>query len=454
MTAARFGTDGIRGVVGSSLTEADAANLGRALAQRFPDAHVLVGRDTRPSGPALSAALVRALRSGGASVIDLGVLPTPGLAFLVSREPNITLGVVVTASHNPVEYNGLKVISRDGRKIADAIEREIEVLMESSNAAASESAAAEAPADHDARAALLRGHYVEHLREVAEREVPGSGAAPLTILVDAAHGAGSSYVLDALAATGAIVAPLSTSVGVINDAVGATSPGALAAAVRERGADAGIALDGDADRCVAVDERGQPVDGDVLIALLALDRHERRLAGADRVVATVLTNTAIERRLTAAGIALERTQVGDRHVAEELRRSGAGFGGEKSGHLLFPEHSPTGDGIISAIHLVGLLVRSQQPLSVLVQALPLDPQVQSSVAVGQSGAQGILENPAFIALVQEQALHLSAVGGRLVVRASGTEPLLRIMGEAPDAAIVQQVVDRVAALASRLVHEG
>ncbi|RLT26843.1 MAG: phosphoglucosamine mutase, partial [Chloroflexi bacterium] len=277
---------------------------------------------------------------------------------------------------------------------------------------------------------------------------------PLTILVDAAHGAGSSYVLDALAATGAIVTPLSTSVGVINDAVGATSPGALAAAVRERGADAGIALDGDADRCVAVDERGQPVDGDVLIALLALDRHERRLAGADRVVATVLTNTAIERRLTAAGIALERTQVGDRHVAEELRRSGAGFGGEKSGHLLFPEHSPTGDGIISAIHLVGLLVRSQQPLSVLVQALPLDPQVQSSVAVGQSGAQGILENPAFIALVQEQALLLSAVGGRLVVRASGTEPLLRIMGEAPDAAIVQQVVDRVAALASRLVHEG
>jgi phosphoglucosamine mutase len=461
MNADRFGTDGIRGVAGETLTEETAARLGAALATHFPGSLALIGRDTRPSGPALVDALIAALRRKGSDAIDLGVIPTPGLAALVAGEPRVAYGVVVTASHNPVEYNGLKVLGRTGRKIPDADERALEALMEAEPRNVEPAGAEMIPPKRDwisgepvLTSSSLRERYSNSLVQIATREAPASAAEHITVVADASFGAASTYIVAALEATGATVIPFATSEGTINDGVGATSPAALAAQVVALGANVGVALDGDADRCVAVDERGHVVDGDVLIALMALDRHARGLDGSQRAVATVLTNSAIERRLLREGITLERTPVGDRHVAERLVATGAGFGGEKSGHLLFPEYAPTGDGIISAISLVGLLARATIPLSLLVTALELDPQVQAVIAVGPGGAEEILADPDFTAVAQAAAEELSALGGRLLIRPSGTEPLVRVMGEAPDAAALHAVVDRVVKAATRVVRGG
>jgi phosphoglucosamine mutase len=221
----------------------------------------------------------------------------------------------------------------------------------------------------------------------------------------------------------------------------------------ELGADLGIALDGDADRCAVVDERGVLIDGDVVIGLIALDRKRRGLPGSERVVATILTNSGVERQLRDAGITLQRTPVGDRHIAEVLTLGRPGFGGEKSGHLLFPEHAPTGDGLISAIELIALLVRSGGPLSALAATLPLDPQVQREISVREGEAEWLLSDPRMSGAIRDAERQLAAGGGRLVVRASGTEPLLRVMGEGPDETLVTSVVDAILAAGSALLAE-
>jgi phosphoglucosamine mutase len=241
--------------------------------------------------------------------------------------------------------------------------------------------------------------------------------------------------------------------GLINDGVGATSPAALGRRVVELGANLGIALDGDADRCAVIDERGELVDGDVVIGLIALDRKRRALPGSERVVATILTNSGVERQLRAAGITLQRTPVGDRHIAEVLTLGRPGFGGEKSGHLLFPEHAPTGDGLISAIELIALLVRSGGPLSALAATLPLDPQVQREISVREGEADWLLSNPTMTSAIRDGERQLAAGGGRLVVRPSGTEPLVRVMGEGPDEGLVKAVVDAILAAGSALLAE-
>jgi len=458
MAAVRFGTDGIRGVAGVSLTSEVAYALGAALAAHYPAGNILIGRDTRPSGPGLSAALAAGIRSGGATPINLGVIPTPGLAAVVAADAEVACGVVVTASHNPAEYNGLKVIGRDGRKVPDALERELERMIDERLAAASaDSASADSAsatdARDDARGAAYAARYAAQLALVAAAATPNRAAAGIRAVLDASNGAGTPFAEAALSATGATVDGMAMGEGLINDGVGATSPAALGRRVVELGADLGIALDGDADRCAVVDERGVLIDGDVVIGLIALDRKRRALPGSERVVATILTNSGVERQLRDAGITLQRTPVGDRHIAEVLTPGRPGFGGEKSGHLLFPEHAPTGDGLISAIELIALLVRSGGPLSALAATLPLDPQVQREISVREGEAEWLLSNPRMSSAIRDAERQLTAGGGRLVVRASGTEPLLRVMGEGPDETLVTSVVDAILAAGSALLAE-
>ena len=458
MAAVRFGTDGIRGVAGVSLTSEVAYALGAALAAHYPAGNILIGRDTRPSGPELSAALAAGIRSGGATPINLGVIPTPGLAAVVAADAEVACGVVVTASHNPAEYNGLKVIGRDGRKVPDALERELERMIDERLAAASaDSASADSAtatdARDDARGAAYAARYAAQLVQVAAVATPNRAAAGIRVVLDASNGAGTPFAEAALSATGATVDGMAMGEGLINDGVGATSPAALGRRVVELGADLGIALDGDADRCAVVDERGVLIDGDVVIGLIALDRKRRALPGSERVVATILTNSGVERQLRDAGITLQRTPVGDRHIAEVLTPGRPGFGGEKSGHLLFPEHAPTGDGLISAIELIALLVRSGGPLSALAATLPLDPQVQREISVREGEAEWLLSDPRMSSAIRDAERQLAAGGGRLVVRASGTEPLLRVMGEGPDETLVTSVVDAILAAGSALLAE-
>ncbi len=458
MAAVRFGTDGIRGVAGASLTSEIAYALGAALAAHYPAGNILIGRDTRPSGPGLSAALAAGIRSGGATPINLGVIPTPGLAAVVAADAEVACGVVVTASHNPAEYNGLKVIGRDGRKVPDALERELERMIDERLAAASADvasadAATATDARDDARGAAYAARYAAQLALVAAAATPNRAAAGIRVVLDASNGAGTPFAEAALSATGATVDGMALGEGLINDGVGATSPAALGRRVVELGADLGIALDGDADRCAVVDERGVLIDGDVVIGLIALDRKRRALPGSERVVATILTNSGVERQLRDAGITLQRTPVGDRHIAEVLTLGRPGFGGEKSGHLLFPEHAPTGDGLISAIELIALLVRSGGPLSALAAMLPLDPQVQREISVREGEAEWLLSDPRMSSAIRDAERQLAAVGGRLVVRASGTEPLLRVMGEGPDETLVTSVVDAILAAGSALLAE-
>ena len=458
MAAVRFGTDGIRGVAGVSLTSEVAYALGAALAAHYPAGNILIGRDTRPSGPGLSAALAAGIRSGGATPINLGVIPTPGLAAVVAADAEVACGVVVTASHNPAEYNGLKVIGRDGRKVPDALERELERMIDERLAAASADvasadAASATDARDDARGAAYAARYAAQLALVAAVATPNRAAAGIRVVLDASNGAGTPFAEAALSATGATVDGMAMGEGLINDGVGATSPAALGRRVVELGADLGIALDGDADRCAVVDERGVLIDGDVVIGLIALDRKRRALPGSERVVATILTNSGVERQLRDAGITLQRTPVGDRHIAEVLTPGRPGFGGEKSGHLLFPEHAPTGDGLISAIELIALLVRSGGPLSALAATLPLDPQVQREISVREGEAEWLLSNPRMSSAIRDAERQLTAGGGRLVVRASGTEPLLRVMGEGPDETLVTSVVDAILTAGSALLAE-
>ena len=446
MTTVRFGTDGIRGIAGETLTAEIAAALGVALMQQHPGGLVLVGRDTRPSGPVLARALAGAIETHGGTVIDVGVIPTPGLASLVAGEPRAACGVVVTASHNPVEYNGLKVLARDGRKIPDAEERALEAAMEGALAGGVQVVAPSG--SHAAEAQTYRERYERTLADLAHTV----SASALSVVVDAAHGAASPFAVAALAATGATVLPFAMGGGIINDGVGATDPTALGEQVRAHGADLGIALDGDADRCVVVDAGGRAIDGDVLIALIALDRKGRGVAGSERAVATVLTNSGVERHLAAHGVTLERTPVGDRHIAERLAAGQGGFGGEKSGHLLFTELSPTGDGLLSAITVLGLVARSGIPVGEMADAIPLDPQLQRTVPVPPGEGERLLAEPDLQNAIRQAEAALAQTGGRVLVRLSGTEPLLRVMGEGPDHAAVTAAVEHLLEVAASLVR--
>ena len=434
-----FGTDGIRGIANIELKPTIAYDLGRATAQRLagPGRAIVVGQDTRRSGDMFVAAIVSGATSLGVDVHRVGVVPTPALAYLAGSG-DFAAGIMVSASHNPAEDNGLKVLDAAGLKLDDDIEDELEQLIWQSGDLGG---VGNAELGRSIDAGRLLEHYREQRIGLA-RTVPTD----LRIVLDCANGSGSVVAADILAATGAQVEVIFAQPdGLnINLGCGATAPAALAATVAERGADIGFALDGDADRCVAVDAAGNVVDGDQLIGLLALDRLARgQLAGGGLVV-SVLSNGGLQVAIEAAGGQVIRTPVGDKYILEGMQVSGAVLGGEKSGHVIVLEQSTSGDGIVTALEVLRVVGRRRRPIAELAAEIPLLPQQQRAVPARHRDQW---EGDPVLQRALAQATARLGGTGRILVRPSGTEPALRVMVEGPDATLVGELADEIATLA-------
>jgi len=435
-----FGTDGIRGVANVDLRPTLAYALGRATVRRLvpPGAAIVVGQDTRRSGDMLAAGLVAGATSMGADVHRAGVLPTPALAFLAGSG-RFAAGVMVSASHNPARDNGLKVLDQRGLKLDDAVEDELEALIwRADELTGPQNEGLGREIEAHALLDAYRTHRLGLARPIRSH---------LRVVLDCANGSASGVAGEILTASGATVETIfDTPDGVnINDGCGATAPAALAARVRASGADVGFALDGDADRCVAVDERGEVVDGDRLIGLLALDRLERDQLAARTVVVSVLSNGGLADAITVAGGRVVRTPVGDKYILEAMLVSGAGLGGEKSGHVIVAEHTSSGDGIVTALETLAILARRGEPLSTLAGRVALYPQEQRTVPVRHKDQW---EADARLADAVRAAEAELAGHGRVLVRPSGTEAALRVMIEGRDAVRIAELADALAALAT------
>ena len=437
-----FGTDGIRGLTNlHPMTAETAMRVGMAAGRHFLRGdhrhRVVIGKDTRLSGYMLEPALTAGFVGAGMDVVLVGPLPTPAIALL-ARSMRADLGVMISASHNPYEDNGIKLFGPDGLKLSDAQEDEIEALM------AGDLSRVLVPPARLGRASRLEdapGRYIEAAKQSFPRGMTLEG---LRIVVDCAHGAAYKVAPTVLWELGAEV----VSVGVapdgfnINRNVGSTSPAALAALVQERRADLGIALDGDADRVVLVDEEGQTLDGDQIIALVAESWHRSgRLARPD-VVATVMSNMGLERCLKRSGITLHRTAVGDRHVGERMREIGANLGGEQSGHMIMSDFGTTGDGLVAALQVLAVLVEAKGPASQVCRRFA--PLPQKLVNIRYAGASPLQRAEVKEAIAAEEAKLGDA--GRVLIRASGTEPVIRVMAEAEEEAMVEEVTERLAAV--------
>lgn len=423
-----FGTDGIRGEANVAPMTADLAlRLGRAVAEQFRrEAHrtrIAVGRDTRVSGPMLEAALVAGITSAGADALLLGELPTPGIAFLTTAM-RADAGVVISASHNAFADNGLKVFGHDGFKLEDSVELELEARIHAEPAGV--------PRGREIGRVIevgdAVGRYVTHLKSKLPR---GFSLEGIRVVVDAAHGAAWTAAPLMLRELGAEVHAVGVSPDGtnINELCGSLSPEFVAHEVRARNAAVGIALDGDADRLILVDETGEVVDGDAVLAICALHMHRLGQLRGGAVVATVMSNLGLEHALGRAGIALERTAVGDRYVVQRMREGGFNFGGEQSGHLVFLDHSTTGDGMLAALQVLQVMAETGRTLSELASVLERVPQLLVN--------RRVKARPPIDSLVQVQA----AIGraeaelgrdGRVLVRYSGTEPKVRVMLEGLD----------------------
>ncbi len=428
-----FGTDGIRGVANRDLTPELAMAVGRGLVATLGrGGPYLIARDTRLSGEMLEAALVAGICAGGGDVERAGILPTPAVAYLVRRLAR-PCGVVLSASHNPIEDNGIKVFGPDGFKLPDDVEDRIE-------AAAREDGPRPVGAGVGRVARLDNAEdlYLENLIGLGLRPRPG-----LRVAVDCAYGAAYRVAPRLWQALGAQVVPLHDTPdgGRINVACGSTHPGPLAAAVRAHDAEVGFAHDGDADRVIAVDERGEVRDGDLIMAVLAQDLAAGGRLRNGLVVATVMSNLGLEQALAAEGIRLERARVGDRYVLEMMQALGATLGGEQSGHVIFLDEATTGDGLLTALHLADVMRRSGAALSALAGGFQRLPQVLHNVVVADRNRwESDRDVRAAIAAAEARL----ADRGRLLVRASGTEPLVRVMVEARDAAEAEAVASSVA----------
>jgi phosphoglucosamine mutase len=435
-----FGTDGIRGVANRApMDAATALRLGQAAGRFFNRGQhrhrVVIGKDTRLSGYMLEPALTAGFVGAGMDVVLVGPLPTPAIALL-TRSLRADLGVMVSASHNPFEDNGIKLFGPDGLKLSDAQESEIEALMGGDLAAA---LAAPSKLGRASRLEDAPGRYIEAVKASFPR---GRSLEGLRIVVDCAHGAAYKVAPTVLWELGAEV----VSVGVapdgfnINKGCGSTAPAALAELVRERRADLGIALDGDADRVVLVDETGVVVDGDQILALVADSMAAQgRLRGA-AVVATVMSNLGLERFLEGKGLALHRTKVGDRYVGEAMRERGCNLGGEQSGHVILSDHGTTGDGLVAALQVLAVLVEEKRPASVVLRRFT--PLPQKLVNVRFAGGAP-LKDKRVIAAIKEAEGELGA-RGRVLIRPSGTEPLIRVMVEAEETELVESLTARLA----------
>ncbi len=409
-----FGTDGVRGIVGESITPDLVERLGRATTLWAGRGRVLVGRDTRGSGPVLEEALARGIVSAGGTATLAGVLPTPAVALLAQD-----LGAVVSASHNPPEYNGVKLFDREGQKLTDAQEESIEQLLD-------------APATNGGTIEHSEGAAESYLDHVLERF--GSDLSGLRIAVDCANGAYSSLAPEAFERLGAEVTALACNPDGtnINDGCGATDLVLLQEAVRAGGHDLGVAFDGDGDRVLAVDERGETVDGDQILAVLALDRQ------VEQVAVTVMTNLGFHRLMAERGVRVHVTDVGDRYVLETLRREGALLGGEQSGHVIWLGDHVTGDGLAAALLLCAAL--RGRPLSELVAVMPRYAQVKQNLRIGSREIpQVVLDETARINARLDGS-------GRVLVRPSGTEPVVRVLAEAESEEEAAALCATVAAL--------
>jgi phosphoglucosamine mutase len=435
-----FGTDGIRGVANVDLKPTLAYALGRATAHKLagPGAAIVVGQDTRRSGDMFVSAITSGATSLGVDVHVAGCVPTPALAFLAGSG-SFAAGIMVSASHNPAEDNGLKVLDASGLKLDDAVEDELEQLIWRTEELGSVANAEIGRAVVDP--GLLQ-RYFEHRLDLA-RGVDGRG---LRIVLDCANGSGGMAGPEILAATGAIVEIIHNQPDGVNINVesGATAPESLAREVAGRSADVGFALDGDADRCVAVDANGNVVDGDQLLGVLALDRLARGELPEGALVVSVLSNGGLQSALDAAGGHVVRTPVGDKYILEGMLVSRAGLGGEKSGHVIILEHTTSGDGIVTALEILRVMTRTSTPIADLAARIPLLPQQQRAVKARHKDQwEGDL---ALQRAIREAEQRLGD-GGRILVRPSGTEPALRVMVEGPDADLVSELADSIAALA-------
>ena len=439
-----FGTDGIRGVANLDLKPTIAYDLGRATAHRLagPGGTIVVGQDTRRSGDMFVAAIVSGATSLGVDVHRVGVVPTPALAF-IAGSGGFAAGIMVSASHNPAEDNGLKVLDSAGLKLDDDVEDELEQLIWRS---AELGAVGNAQLGRSIEAAGLLDRYRDHRVRIA-RSVPTD----LRIVVDCANGSGCVVAGEVIAATGARVEVIHAEPdgSNINLDCGATSPASLAGAVVDRGADLGFALDGDADRCVAVDATGRVVDGDQLIGLLALDRLAHDELDGGGLVVSVLSNGGLRGVIEAAGGQLIRTPVGDKYILDGMQVSGAVLGGEKSGHVIFRERSTSGDGIVTALEVLRVIGRRERPLAELAAEIPLLPQQQRAVPARHRDQW---EGDPVLQRALAQATARLGAGGRILVRPSGTEPALRVMVEGPDAELVSQLADEIATLAGERLN--
>lgn len=432
-----FGTDGIRGRTNAGvMTAAVAMKVGQAAGHHFLRGdhrhRVVIGKDTRLSGYMMENALVAGFTSVGMDVVMTGPLPTPAIALL-TRELRADLGVMISASHNPYEDNGIKLFGPDGFKLSDEDELAIEELLEAEPQLAG--------AEHIGRARRIddaRGRYIHAVKQSIPGDVRFDN---LKVVVDCAHGAAYQVAPSAIWELGAKIVPLGvTPNGTnINRDVGSTSLAALKAKVVEEGADIGIALDGDADRLIVVDEKGETVDGDQIMALIALGMSNAGTLRGGGVVATVMSNLGLERFLEGHGLSLERTKVGDRHVLERMRSGGFNVGGEQSGHMILLDHGTTGDGTVAALNVLAALVRSGKRASELLHQFDPVPQLLKNVRF--SGGKP-LEDSRVKAIIAEAEAELAGKG-RLVIRPSGTEPVIRVMAEGDDAAQVERVVDAI-----------
>ncbi|MCV0382402.1 MAG: phosphoglucosamine mutase [Erythrobacter sp.] len=432
-----FGTDGIRGRTNEVKMNADLAmRVGQAAGAHFRRGdhlhRVVIGKDTRLSGYMIESALVAGFTSTGMDVIMTGPLPTPAIAML-TREMRADLGVMISASHNPYEDNGIKLFGPDGFKLSDEDEMAIEALMQQPPQLADAAHIGRARRIEDAR-----GRYIHAVKGSIGSDIRFDG---LKIVVDCANGAAYQVTPSAIWELGADVVPLGvTPSGTnINDKVGSTALDAVKAKVVEEGAHLGIALDGDADRLIVVDEKGRAVDGDQLMALIATRMAETGKLAGGGVVATVMSNLGLERYLHGIGLGLERTKVGDRYVLQRMREGGFNLGGEQSGHMILLDHATTGDGTVAALRVLASMVRAGKPASELLHMFDPVPQLLKNVRY-ESGAP--LESEAVKKVIAEAEAVLGT-GGRLVIRPSGTEPLIRVMAEGDDARKVEQVVDQV-----------
>lgn len=434
-----FGTDGIRGLTNSApMTAEIAMKVGQAAGAYFlRGAHrhrVVIGKDTRLSGYMVENALVAGFTSVGMDVVQFGPIPTPAVAML-THSMRADLGVMISASHNPFADNGIKLFGPDGYKLSDEAEAEIEALLETEPKRAAPGDIGRARRVEDAR-----GRYIHFAKSTFPEHLRLDG---LKVVVDCANGAAYQVAPAALWELGAEV----IAIGVapdgknINAGCGSTSPGLLQETVVASGADIGIALDGDADRLIVVDETGQIVDGDQLMALIAGSWHRAGMLAGGGLVATVMSNLGLERYLQGEGLTLERTGVGDRYVLERMRSGGFNVGGEQSGHIILSDHATTGDGLVAALQILAELVATGKPASELLHLFDKVPQLLKNVRF--SGGKP-LEDAKVKASIAEAEAEL--VGrGRLVIRPSGTEPLIRVMAEGDDAAQVERLVDMICA---------